>query len=95
MAVTLMDDNQTIDFGKIPEWWVICLKADSKMAEVCLRQRSFDSLLQGTNAWRCLMPKATMPVGADGRSKFFAKNEMVRFANGFDGMMSKVNSRDG
>ena len=90
-----MDDHKIIDFSKIPGWWAICMKADCKMAQVCLRQLAFDCLPQGTNAWKCLMPKATAPVEADGRCRFFAKNEMVKFANGFDGMMSKVNSRDG
>ena len=90
-----MDDKQKIDFSLIPGWWAICLKADCKMAGVCLRRIAFDNMPQGTNAWKCLMAEAMVPVEADGRCRFFVKNEMVRFANGFDGMMSKVNSRDG
>ena len=95
MNIHPMNNNQTIDFSKVPGWWAICGKADCKMAQICLRQRAFESLPEDVMAWRCLMSKATVPVEADGRCRFFAKNEMVKLANGFDTMMSKVNSRDG
>lgn len=90
-----MDDMHKIDFSKIPQWWAICEKADCPMAQACLRQRAFDSLPEDVMAWKCLMPKAMKPVETDGRCKFFAKNELVKFAKGFDEMMSRVHSRDG
>ena len=93
--INLMDDKQKIDFNLIPQWWAICLKGDCPQAQNCLRRIAFDNMPKGTNAWKCLMAEAMVPVEADGRCKFYAKNELVKFAYGFDEMMKKVNSRDG
>lgn len=90
-----MDDKQKIDFNLIPQWWAICLNGDCPQAQNCLRRIAFCNMPKGTNAWKCLMTEAMVPVEADGRCKFYAKNELVKFAYGFDEMMKKVNSRDG
>ena len=90
-----MSEMHEIDFSKVPEWWAVCSRTDCPVAQVCLRQRVYSCMPKSVKTWRCLMPEVMMPIEGDGRCRYFAKSEWVKFAYGFDSMMTKVHSRDG
>ncbi len=78
-----------IDYGKIPDWWVMCQKETCPKAGECLRYQACVAVPKEVTSWQCLLPQ----VLDDEECRYFLKMETVRMARGLNKLFSEVQHR--